>query len=73
MTGSLSLFPSQACDAFCVPEGHTSPELNSDGVQDGSVSECFDANGLQIADCQVRFCRDRFCATGELKYRGAVG
>jgi hypothetical protein len=22
---------------------------------------------------QVRFCRYRFCATGELKYRGAVG
>jgi urease beta subunit len=22
---------------------------------------------------QVRFCRDRFCATGELKDRGAVG
>jgi hypothetical protein len=22
---------------------------------------------------QVRFCRFRFCATGELKYRGAVG
>ena len=37
----------QACDAFCVPEQHTDPEFN-----DGSHSECFDANGLQIADCE---------------------
>jgi tetratricopeptide (TPR) repeat protein len=31
-------------------------------------------NGLgRAAKLQVRFCRYRFCATGELKYRGAVG
>jgi hypothetical protein len=30
-----------------VPEQHTDPEFN-----DGSHSECFDSNGLQIADCE---------------------
>jgi hypothetical protein len=40
----------------------------------------FGAAALQrrtVWDCslvvQVRFCRYRFCPTGELKYRGAVG
>ena len=28
---------------------------------------------LADATKQVRFCRYRFCPTGELKYRGAVG
>jgi hypothetical protein len=28
---------------------------------------------LEDVDGEVRFCRYRFCPTGELKYRGAVG
>jgi hypothetical protein len=30
-------------------------------------------SGRRRSLTQVRFCRYRFCATGELKYRGAVG
>jgi len=44
---TVEVYISNACDAFCVPEQHTDAEFN-----DGSHSECFDANGLQIADCE---------------------
>ena len=46
-------------------------------VKRGGGADDFKAGGQltlqQYFLSQVRFCRYRFCATGELKYRGAVG
>jgi hypothetical protein len=55
--------------------------LELDGADVVCVELPFESRAMLSAVCgpalvatqQVRFCRYRFCATGELKYRGAVG
>ena len=51
-----------------LPIISTSKGLNSDTLE--TMHEIIPR---ALGRAQVRFCRYRFCATGELKYTGAVG
>jgi alanyl-tRNA synthetase len=47
--------------------------LKAGGIVGAAAKLCGGGGGGKPNLAQVRFCRYRFCATGELKYTGAVG
>jgi WD40 repeat protein len=64
-------------DVSCLVGASSDHALRLWDVASGRIRHTLTGHSDKVAglcfSLQVKFCRYRFCATGELKYRGAVG